>query len=121
MYNTNMGGNNLSKNVFELTDCRGVRISCTEETWYYKILGSRPFMKDWLPLVKKTLENPHFICIDEDKKGREVYYLFHQYKANKYIKVIIKLGSNNKGYLISAFPTDNGKDGEKIIWTRSNN
>jgi len=116
-----MGGYNSSTNVFEVIDCRGIKISCSEETWFGKILGSRPYMKNWLPLVEKAIEKPHFICRDVEKENREVYYYFHRYKENKYIKIVIKLGSNNKGYLIAAFPTDSGKDGEKIIWTRSNN
>lgn len=114
-----MGGYNPDKNVFEVMDCRGNKIGCSEETWHGKILGSRPFMKDWLPLVKEAIERPHFICGDAEKKDKNVYYMLHEYKKNKYIKVVTRLTPKKKGFVIAAFPTDSGKEGEDIIWTRS--
>lgn len=116
-----MGGYDSTKNIFEVTDCRGYFISCSEQNWYGKILGSRPFMESWLPIVKKAIQEPHFICEDSIRKDRNVYYLFHQFENDKYIKIVVRFNSNNKGIVISAFPTDHGKQGETIIWTRSNN
>jgi uncharacterized membrane protein len=116
-----MGGYDPSKNIFEITDCRGMTISCSERNWYGKILGSRPFMETWLPIVMKAIRNPHFICKDSVKENRNVYYMFHQFDDNKYIKIVVRFGSNNRGTVISAFPTDHGKEGETVIWTRSNN
>lgn len=116
-----MGSYDPSKNIFEVVDCRGITISCSEQNWNGKILGSRPFMKDWLPIITKAIKKPHFICKDSVKEDRNVYYMFYQYEDNKYIKVVVRLSSSKKGFVISAFPTDNGKVGEVIIWTRSNN
>jgi hypothetical protein len=116
-----MGGYDPSKNIFEVTDCRGITISCSEGNWNGKILGSRPFMENWLPIIIKALKEPHYICKDSIKEDRNVYYMFYQYKDNKYIKIVVRFVSEKKGFVISAFPTDNGKEGETIIWTKSNN
>ena len=107
-------------NCFEVEDCRGYKVVCSEENWYDKILGSRPWMKGWEELVKEAICNPSFICADKKKpKKRHVYYLFHTNKENRYIKVLVAFNSKNFGNVISAFPVSHGKDGESLIWTPS--
>ena len=73
-----MGGYRTDVNVLDVTDCRGIRVTCSEETWYGKILGIRPFMKDWLPAIEEALKNPAYICEDALKKNRDVYYAFYK-------------------------------------------
>jgi hypothetical protein len=107
-------------NSIEVDDCRGYKVVCSEENWCDKILGSRPWMKGWENIVGDAVHNPMFICTDSNKPNkRQVYYELHQYKQNKYIKVIAVFNSENVGQIISAFPTDSGKDGEKVIWMPS--
>ena len=110
------------KSRFEVVDCRGYKIVCSDENWCDKILGARPYMKEWEEIEKKALISPSFICTNlKPSKNREVYYMFHNYKNNKYIKVVVKFNKEKFGNVISAFPTDGGKEGETIIWTPSNN
>ncbi len=111
-----MVGYDPNKNVFEIRDCRGIKISCSEETWYGKILPARPYMEERIQDVIKAIEKPHFICSDSKKKNRNVYYLLQKTGSKKYLKIVIEIDSSKKGFMISAFPTDSGKVGEKIIW-----
>jgi hypothetical protein len=107
-------------NWFEVVDVRGYVVTCTEETWCDKILGARPKMRGWEDLIKEAIRKPSYICSDRLYKNRQVYYMLHDYKGNKYIKVVVKFNSKNIGRVISAYSTDSGKAGEKIIWTPSN-
>jgi len=107
---------------FEVFDCRGYKVVCSDETWCDKILGSRPWMRGWEEVIKEAINHPSFICNDQQKPDqRQAYYMFHNYKYNKYIKVIVIFNSKNFGNVISAFPTDCGKKGEAIIWIPSRN
>jgi hypothetical protein len=116
-----MGGYDPRKNIFEVTDSRGSKVICTEETWYAKILGARPYMSDWIEDVKKAIINPHYICRDTVKENRYVYYKLQKHGSDSYLKVVVKFDYSDKGIVITAYPTDSGKQGETIIWTRSSN
>jgi hypothetical protein len=108
-------------NTFEVVDCRGRKVICSEENWCDKILGSRPWMKGWETVIKEALRKPLFICTDKDKpEHRQAYYMLHTFKNNRYIKVLVVFNSKNVGRVISAFPTASGKDGESVIWTPLN-
>jgi len=103
----------------EIVDCRGYTVVCTEEIWYDKILGSRPWMEGWENLVKEAIQTPFHICEDAKHKDRNAYYLLHVTKKDRYIKVIVKFNAKHEGFIISAYPTDSGKQKEKVIWMPS--
>jgi hypothetical protein len=107
-------------NSIEVDDCRGRKVVCSEENWCDKILGARPWMKGWEKIVSNAVHAPLFICEDSDfPNHRQAYYKLHQWKRNKYIKVVVVFTSKKNGNIISAFPADSGKDGENVIWTPS--
>jgi len=71
--------------MFEVEDCRGFKVVCSQEYWYDKILGSHPWLKGWEELVKEVIHNPSYIFEDKDKPNkRQIYYMFHNYKHNRY-------------------------------------
>ena len=108
-------------NFFEVDDCRGHKVVCSDENWCDKILGSRPWMKGWEEVVKEAIRNPMFICADKDDPGRrQAYYMLHTFRNNRYIKVLTVFSAKHIGYVISAFPTASGKVGEIVIWPPSN-
>ena len=115
-----MVGYDPNKIEFEVTDCRGIRIWCSEMNWHGKILGARPYLKSYIPLITQTITKPDFIFKDIDDESRNNYYMFHRYKENRYIKVVVKLQEHKKGQIISVCPVDKGKDGEILIWTPLN-
>ena len=114
-----MDGYSPHKNVLDVTDCRGYRITCSEETCYGKILPARPTLQNRLNNIEEAIRLPHFMCEDVIKKNRNAYYLIRPKGENRYLKVVVELNpKTKKGILITAYFTDKGKEGERIIWTR---
>lgn len=106
-------------NIIEVKDCRGYRVYCTEEIWYDKILISRPWMEGWEDLIIEVLQTPSYICQDPKRTNRNIYYLIHRTKKDRYIRVVARFSNEKVGFLISAYPADSGKEGEKVIWMAS--
>jgi hypothetical protein len=105
--------------IFEVNDPRGYTVVCSEEIWNSHILANRPFMKGWEDDVKSAIENPTFgIYQDANHQERHIYYRLHAGRQ-RYIKVVVKFDADNFGDVITAFPTDSMKAGEKLIWTKS--
>jgi hypothetical protein len=104
--------------IFEITDPRGYRVVCTEEGWKH-VLGSHPTMKGWEDEVQAALKNPTVgIYQDADFLDRNVYYRLRP-SGIRYIKVVVRIRSENEAELITAFPTFTSKAGEKLIWPTS--
>ena len=103
-------------NIFEVTDCRGRRVVCSEEIWCDHILAGRSWMRGWEPIVIEAIEHPTYICEDRNRTEREVYYLLRTNGEARYIKVVVNFAAGENGSVVSAFPTDSGKAGERIIW-----
>jgi len=107
-------------NIFiEAIDRRGYKIICTKEIWFNKILVSRPWMKGWEGLVKEAIQNHSFICEDTQHHDRIVYYWLHRTRLHNYIRVVARINAKNEGFVISAFPSDSGKQKENVIWLPS--
>lgn len=107
-------------NVFDVTDPRGRRVFCTEEIWYSKIGRKRSYMMsgDWLAFAKEAISHPSMgIFQDADHEDREIYYLLTHSSVSRYIKVVVKFDKDEVGRVVTVTPTNNGKHGEKLIWT----
>ena len=106
-------------NLFEVSDPRGHKIICTEDCWNEHILFNRPWMIGWENEVQKAIESPHMgIFQDNAYKNREIYYGLSAGKE-RYIKVVVESKDQNYGEVITAFPTDSPKSGERMIWPTS--
>ncbi len=103
---------------FTVVDPRGKRVICTEDCWTNHILSARSFMSGWEEEIKKAIEKPTFgIYQDANREERHIYYCLTT-KKDRYIKVVVGFGEN-EGVVITAFPTNNMKSGEKLLWTAS--
>lgn len=104
--------------VFEVVDPRGKQVICTEYCWIDHILSNRPFMVGLESEVKVTIQKPTFgIYEDANRAERNIYYRLFSGKE-RYMKVVVSF-SDKDGTVITAFPTNNMKSGEKLIWTAS--
>jgi len=103
--------------LFEATDPRGYSITCTKNIWYGKILPKRPFMLGWEDQIRQTIESPSLpICQDADHPDRHIYYRRLEKSNPRYIKVVVAFQTEESGQVISAYPCDSPKSGEKTIW-----
>jgi hypothetical protein len=105
-------------NVFETDDPRGLHIFCTDDRWQNHILVARPWMRGWEADVREALLHPKWICSDADFDDRNNYYYFPG-KKGRYLKVVIRLRSKLLGEVVTAYPSDSGKAGERILWMPS--
>ncbi len=103
--------------LFQTTDPLQRSIVCNDERWNEHVLSQRSWMEFWVEDVKRTLENPTFICCSADHNNVEVYYYIPAPMC-KYLRVVVKF-DNDQGEVITAYPTDSGKPGETMIWPTS--
>jgi hypothetical protein len=102
---------------FEAIDPRGFRVLCLQTCWFNHILDEHFEMTDEEADVISAIQdpNPPFIFQDVGFPKRHVYY--RRLKSTDYlIKVIVDFSNADYGEIITAFKTDSGKKGEKILW-----
>jgi len=105
--------------LFQIIDPLQRNIVCTDECWKEHVLSQRSWMEFWVDDVKLALENPAYICSAADNDKREVYYYIPA-PMGKYLRVVVQF-DDEKGEVITAYPTDSGKPGETMIWPTSSN
>lgn len=105
--------------LFQTKDPQERTIVCTEERWNDHVLSQRPWMEFWVDDVKLAVEKPIYICSAADNDKREVFYYIPA-PTSKYLRVVVQFDSD-QGEVITAYPTDSGKPGEKMIWPTSSN
>jgi len=100
--------------LFEVTTPLGFKVHVTGTYWEIIVSHKHPIMKHRETQVKDTLENP-----DEIRRSRtdnNVYLFYKKEKAKRWICSVAKK-LNDKGFLITTYPTDTIKEGESI-WTK---
>jgi hypothetical protein len=103
-------------NVFEITDPRGRKVVCTEDRWKWHILSSHPWMTGWESEVMAAIQTPTIgIYQDAESENRHIYYMLPEGRK-RYIKVVVDFDDQAVGTVITAFPTDSPKPGERLIW-----
>ena len=75
-------------------------------------------MKGRLDEVKETIRDPQHIARDAQFTDRQVYYRPRD-SGPSYMKVIVRLKQDSPAEVLTAFPSDSGKKGETILWTKS--
>lgn len=94
---------------FEVITPLGVRVRTTKDYWNYIVDVKHQTMRGKEEIVKETLRNPEEIC--RSKIDQSVYLYYKKY--DKIYCVIVK-HEGTEGFLITAYPTDKIKEGEKI-------
>jgi hypothetical protein len=101
-------------NKFETVDPKGRKVTCTEDQWNNHILTNHSDMAGQEKNVQKAIEDPSMgIFSDAKHANRNIYYRKPP-KKNYYIKVVVEFDGDH-GFVITAFPADSGKQGEKLL------
>lgn len=79
-------------------------------------------MKNWVHEIVQTIKKPDYIVQDAIHPNRNNYYRSVVKKRGKeiteeFIKVVVEFADQDVGNLITAFPDNNKKPNETIIWT----
>ncbi len=90
----------------------GVKVACSREYWEYIISVKHPVMKGKEAVVAKTLQDP-----DEIRRSRIDPDVYLYYKRFERLFCSVARHEGTDGFLITAYPTDNVKEGE-VIWTK---
>jgi len=97
---------------FEVMTPLNVRIRTTEEYWSYIVMVKHPAMRDKKNIVIETLSDP-----DEIHRSKIDQSVYLYYKKCDRIYCAVAKHIENEGFLITTYPTDKIKEGEKI-WRR---
>lgn len=95
--------------LFEVLTPLNVTIRTTKDYWNYVVNFKHRPMKKKEDIVKNTLSNPDEI--HKSKIDQSVYLYYRQF--DKIYCVVVK-HIDEAGFLITAYPTDKIKEGEKI-------
>lgn len=112
--------------VLRCRDWMGREVILTEECWEGKILRDHVILRglDWC--VQVVLEDPYRVRSDALNPGRECLYRHRTLPAmpDKLLKVVVEYRASGPdgvvvGSVVTAYPTDRFKDGERQIWPAS--
>ena len=99
--------------LFDVPTPLGFRVHTTSNYWA-DILGKHPDLAERLDDVTDTLMNPDEVRGNFDDP--DVHLFYRRERPRRYLRVIVRrIGVD--GFLISAFPSDYIKAGERI-WPR---
>lgn len=90
----------------------------SDQAWNIHILARRPWMVDYLHIIKSTVNHPDFVCLDVDFHDRECFYALGRIEdsPDEYFKVVIQYDDDGDGEVVTAYPTEAPKAGEARIW-----
>ena len=97
--------------LFEVDTPLGFRVRLTKSYWHLIISVKHPAMAGHEKQVKDALENPE--QIRQSKKDKNVYLFYKTQRKDRWVCAVSKK-LNGSGFLITAYPTDSIKAGEKI-------
>jgi hypothetical protein len=90
----------------------GIDVRTTVTYWEYLITIKHPIMKDKENIVKTILQSP-----DEIRQSSTDEDIFLYYKQSDKLYCVVIRHAGMEGYLITAYPTDKVKEGDKV-WTK---
>ena len=99
---------------FEVSTPLGFAVHCTRVYWQFIVSEKHPVLAGRDAEVRATLSDP-----DEIRRSRRDphVFLFYRGKEPRWLCAVVRRG-DGAGFLITAYPTDAVKAGERI-WTRS--
>lgn len=104
----------MQKVLFEIRTPLDFDVHVTEEYWKVIVTIKHPVMKGHEEEVKLVLSDPDEIR--QSKKDQNVY-LFYRFQDQKRWFCVVVKNDKDEGFLITAYPTDNIKEGI-IIWKK---
>ncbi len=100
--------------LFEVTTPLGFQVRVTKRYWRIITELKHPVMQGREDDVKSALQNPSEIR--RSKKDAQVYLFYKPERLGRWICAVTKR-LNGDGFLITTYPTDAIKEGERI-WPR---
>ena len=100
--------------LFEALTPLGFLVRVTQAYWELIITVKHPIMAGRENDVKETLENPSEIR--RSKSDSEVYLFYKPERLGRWVCAVTKR-LDGEGFLITAYPTDAIKEGEKV-WSK---
>lgn len=96
--------------LFEIVSKLGVLIRTTNRHWQLITEQKHLEMKGKEEEVIKTLRNPSEVRLSGKDPGVYLYYR----KSGKYFYCVVVRHLNSEGFVITAYPTKNIKEGERV-------
>ena len=100
--------------LLEILTPLGFRVHVTRRYWDIITTIKHPVMAGRAPIVQQVLELPDEVR--RSRKDENVYLFYKLEKETRWVCAVVKQ-KNGSGFLITAYPTDAIKEGERI-WPR---
>ena len=97
--------------LFEVLTPLGFRVHVTRRHWQLIVSVKHPVMQGQEQKVRHTLTHPEEIRLSRSDPA--VYLFYTTEHIGRWVCAVAKR-ENNEGFLITAYPTDAIKEGEKI-------
>ena len=97
--------------LFEVETPLGFRVRVTAEYWKVIVTIKHPVMLGREADIQEVLQNPDEIRLS--KKDPDVYLFYKPERIGRWVCAVTKR-LNGEGFLITAYPTDAVKEGERI-------
>ena len=97
---------------FEVLTKLDVIINITKDYWNYIVEIKHKTIKGKESIIKETLTDP-----DQIRKSKIDKDVFPYYKKFDKLYCVVAKHKNNKGFIITCYPTDRIKEG-KLIWKK---
>lgn len=106
-----MSGHHSRDLLFEVQTLLGFSVRVTLSYWDLIISVKHPVMAGCELEVQETLESPDEIR--QSRRDSQVYLFYRAKSAGRWVCAVAKR-LNGEGFLISTYPTDAIKEGERI-------
>ena len=97
--------------LFEVLTPLGFCVRVTRERWQLITIAKHPVMAGRQDVVKATLGNPE--QVRQSRSDPQVVLFYRAEGANRWVCAVAKRTAD-RGFLITAYPTDAIKEGEQI-------
>ena len=110
-----MDGDDQDGSLFTVTTRLSFDVRVTDRQWQKIILEKHPVMAGREGDVRAVLSDPEEVR--QSKRDSKVFLFYRRERPGRWLSVVVKKGDNKDGFLVTAYPTDAIKEGERI-WTK---
>lgn len=112
-------------NIFNGKDKDGHTVVCSRGWWEKHIINRHPEVADWLAHIQTAIQDPYQVYQDRTNLNRKIYYrpfILPPPFSTQYLRIAIqykqKITGQITGFIVTAFPCSNIKEGDILIWQR---
>ena len=100
--------------LFDALTPLGFRVRVTKKYWAFIVFAKHPVMEGCEQLVQMTLEAPDEVRLS--RSDPQVHLFYKAERRSRWVCAVAKR-LHQEGFLVTAYPTDAVKEGERI-WPR---